>query len=225
MSIRYYKDKAYFTMNMKGHCIMARTACIILKYTKKNLKDESFILSIKEKKDFVELPGGKVEVGDLDIYDTMFRELWEEIILKDQLGEGNHKHLKNWAAIRDTIVNSKDVDEQLCYHIYNALKTAPVVSYGGVLKTVYFVVNITDEQAEHFIQKHNAIPIGIDVIEHIIESNKPKSWGRNALKNKTYKGKNTYLHIMDFSKTKTSDGIYRIRGRDFDGLSRVMHLL
>lgn len=221
MSIRFYKDKAYFTMNLKGHSIMARTACIILKYKSAN---ENFILSIKEKKDFVELPGGKVEKGDLDIYDTMFRELWEEIILKDQLGEGNHKHLKNWSTIRDTIVNSDDADEQLCYQIYNELKTAPVVSYGGVLKTVYFVIDISENHANYFITKHNAIPIGINVIKHIIDSNKPKGWGRQLM-NKTYKGKNTYLHISGVFGNEILDDLYRLRGRDFDGLSRVVNLL
>ncbi len=209
MSVRFYKDKAYFSIPLKGQHVMARAACILLKYKDGN---ENFILTIKEKKDIVELPGGKVEITDIDIYDTMFRELWEEIILKDQLGEGNTKHLRNWEDIRNTIINSTAYDEQLCYYIFKSLKKCPMVSYGtGALKTIYFVVDITLEDAKHLINKHNAIPLSVNIINFIVNSNK------RLIRSRIYKGKNTYF--------QSNDEIYKIRCRDFDGLPRVTHLL
>jgi len=220
--IRFYKDKAYFSDSCNGQFIMARAACIVLRYVENG---EAFTLTIRERadKDIVEFPGGKVEVGDTDIYDTVFREIWEEIILKDKLGEGNNKYLKNWAKIRKDIVASTDTDETICHDIYKQLASSKMIPYGScALKIVYFVINITLDQAKHLISAHNMIPIPISIIKHVVDFNNAKK-GRGKLTAYTersspaYKRKNTNFY--------SNGEIYKLRGRDFEGMFRFARLL
>lgn len=215
MTVRFYKEKAYFSTSISGQNVMARAACIILRYKdSESLTGEKFVLTIKERadKNVVEFPGGKVEVGDLDLYDTTFREVWEEIFLKDILGEGNHKHLRNWAEIRDTITHSNDPDMVLCHQIYKSLINGPMMTYGRcALKTIYFIVDVTADQAKYLMNTHRLVPLSVNVISHIVDFNNTKK--KTFTSSQGYKRRSTFFH---------SDGeLYKIRGRDFEGIFRV----
>jgi len=217
MAVRFYKDKAYFSTSIGGQLVMARAACIILRYTD-ILTGERCVLTIKERadKNVVEFPGGKVEVGDTDLYDTTFREVWEEIFLKDVLGEGNHKHLRNWADIREEMITSDDVDKMLCHQIYKSLKSGPMMTYGRcALKTIYFIVDVTASQAEYLINAHKLVPLSISVINHIVDYNNMKK--KSFTPSQGYKRRSTYFH--------SQNELYKIRGRDFEGMFRVVHRL
>lgn len=216
-NIRYYRDKAYFKMMIDKRPVMARTACIIMKYVDKY--GDKQVLTIRERidKDVIEFPGGKVEEEDLDIYDTTFREIWEEIILKGALGPNNNKYLRNWREIRQNIMHSTDRDQVLCTQLYNALKTAKAISYGGnALRAVYFIVDITLAQAQYLIYQHGMIPMPVDIISHIASHNNLHRGTRRY-----YKNKDTHMHIM-------VDGVpelYKLRGRDFEGMYRFINWL
>lgn len=215
-SIRFYKEKSYFTIRVKGQFIMARTACIVLRYT--DSSNNRYVLTIKERadKNIVDFPGGKVEIGDADIYDTGFREIWEEVILKDQLGDENHKHLKNWNTIRDDIIASQDPDQTICCQIYNAIKSCQIIPYGGgALRNVYFIVDITADQADYLINTHNMIPIGVEIINHIVDHNNSKksTYGTPS----GYHRRDTYFY--------SNGDIYKLRGRDFQGMFRFAKVL
>lgn len=215
--IRYYREKAYFKTVIDNHPVMARTACIIMKYT-----DEfghKNVLTIRERmdKDVVEFPGGKVEEEDRDIYDTTFREIWEEIFLKGALGPNNNKYIRNWKQIRNNIIGSKDYDQILCTQLYNALKTAKAVSYGGnAFRTVYFIIDINLVQAQHLIYLHGMIALPVNILSHIVAHNNIHRGTRRY-----YKNKDTHIHIM---KDGTPE-LYKLRGRDFEGLFRVINYL
>lgn len=212
-NVRYYRDKAYFRTMIDNRSVMARTACVIMKYVDEHGAKK--VLTIQERidKDVIEFPGGKVEDNDLDIYDTTFRELWEEIILKGALGPNNNKYLRNWRQIRENIMQSSDYDQAFCTYIYDSLKRAKITSYGGnAFRTVYFIVEINLHQAQYLIQTHGMIPISVDIINHVVSHN-----NIHRGTHKYYKGKETYIH---------ADGeLYKLRGRDFEGLFRVIGCL
>lgn len=216
-NIRYYRDKAYFKTMIDNRPVMARTACIIMKYTDEF--GQKKVLTIRERidKDVIEFPGGKVEEEDLDIYDTTFREIWEEIILKGALGPNNNKYIRNWKQIRSNIVQSTDYDQVLCTQLYHALKTSKAVSYGGnAFRTVYFIVNISLIQAQYLIYNHGMISLPIDILGHIVSHNNIYRGTRRY-----YKNKDTHLHIM-------ADGVpelYKLRGRDFESMFRFINYL
>ncbi len=221
MKIRFYNDKAYFTNKIKGQYIMARTACTILRYVENG---QRYVLTIKERdKNIVEFPGGKVEVGDEDIYDTVFREIWEEIILKDNLGMDEGRFLKNWPNIRKEILNSPHIDQRICCKIYNSLRISQVVPYGsGALRNLYFIVDISTDDAKYLINSHNLVPVHVDIINHIVDySNVKRGYGGPMTvfcnSTKGYHRKDTYFH--------TNNEIYKFRGRDFAGMFRFADLL
>jgi len=220
--IRFYKEKAYFSNKCNGQYIMARAACIVLRYVDQG---QTYTLTIRERadKNILEFPGGKVEVGDVDIYDTVFREIWEEIILKDKLGEGNHKYLKNWDKLRNDITTSDEPEKKLCHDIYKSLPNCQLIPYGScALKIVYFVVNISPEQSKFLITQHKMIPLPVSSLRHVVDFNNAiKGKGQmTAYTSKTsdkYRRKNTHFH---------SEGeIYKLRGRDFEGMFRFVHKL
>jgi hypothetical protein len=218
-TIRFYKDKEYFANTHNGQHIMARAACIVLRYVQDG---ETYTLTIRERadKNIVEFPGGKVEVGDTDIHDTVFREIWEEIILKDKLGEGNHKYLKNWAELRKDIVTSDEPSKKICHKIYKTLPKCQMVPYGScALKIVYFIVNISPTQAKYLIDTHSMIPIPVSSLKHVVDFNNAKK-GKGKLTTYAdatqprYRRKNTHFQ---------SEGeIYKLRGRDFEGMFRFV---
>lgn len=212
-NIRYYRDKAYFKTIIDNNVIMARTACIVMNYVDEfGIKK---VLTICEKidKNIIEFPGGKVEEDDLDIYDTAFREIWEEIILKGALGPNNNKHLRNWKQIRLNIMNSNHYDQVLCTQLYNRLRKSKAVSYGGnAFRTIYFIVDITLQQAQHLICYHGMIPLSVDILNHIVAYN---NMYRNT--SKYYKNKDTHIHILN-----DVPEIYKLRGRDFEGMFRFI---
>jgi hypothetical protein len=215
-NMRYYKDKAYFKTVIDDRPVMARTACIILKYVDNGAKK---VLTIRERidKDLIEFPGGKVEDEDQDIYDTIFREIWEEIILKGALGPNNGKYLRNWSQIRANIMQSKGYDQIFCTQLFHTLKTAKALSYGGnAFRTVYFIVDINYTQAQYLIYVHGMIPVPVEILSHIVVHN-----NRNRGTRKYYKGKDTYIHLQNEGLFE----LYKLRGRDFEGMFRYIEHL
>jgi hypothetical protein len=213
-SIRYYKGKAYFAINLKStslhgekveqisRSIMARSACIVLRYV-----DESgskHVLTINGKNNTVEFPGGKVEDGDINIFDTGFREMWEEIFLKDILGN-EARYLRDWNNIRKDIMKSSEPDQIICAGLYNALMNCRMIPYGGgALRNIYFLVDITLDKANYLINNHGLIPLGIGVINHVVSWNNLKGFSNGYHRRTT--------HFM------FSGEVYKIRGRDFQGM-------
>jgi len=210
----FHKDKAYFEKYIRGQRVMARTACIILRYT---WKGEKHVLTIREgKKDILEFPGGKVEIGDRDIYDTCFREMWEEIILKDDF-EGDAHHLRDWRKIRENIVRSNDLDERLCRELYDELRYSTIITYGNCpLKTIYFVVDVTADQAHYVIDKQKMIPVQVDLYNYIVSHNRSVCRYKQN-KDMRFKRKNTH-----FCSNCT---VFKLRGRDFEGMFRFASYL
>lgn len=221
--MRYYNDKAYFDKIIAGRYVRARTACVVLRYV---VNGETYVLTIKERpnKNIIEFPGGKVESSDSDIYDTCFREVWEEIILKDQF---NGRRLHNWHSIRKQIMESDHSDAVLCQKIYGALHTCKVSTYGSQpLKTVYFIIDVSIQDAEYLIKTHNMIPISTEMLDYVVQYNKQNY--RRSYRNKSW-ARNTNYEDPRFHRKRThfcsGAEIYKLRGRDFDGMFQFVSML
>ena len=193
-----FHGKNCFTHVVEKREVLARTACLILQFQNLEGNYSTLMIEGEKNKDELEFPGGKVEGVDEDIYDTCFRETWEEVILGDIFPLEGNWHLEDWPAIRQKILSSDEQNQKLVSDIYKKLQNAPNVIYGSCpLKTIYFIVTISLAEATTLINNHNLIPVSSGLLKTVIS-------------NPGFTKKNTYIHTME--------GDYRIRGRDFDGI-------
>jgi NUDIX domain len=214
--VKYYKGKCYFEEKVQGQAIKARTACLILRFKDEN--QNNVVLTIREspKKNILEFPGGKVEVADRSIHDTLLRESWEEIILKDDFG---NNALQNWRSIYTDIVDNVNIfnsassaDEKFFVWLESQLSRCQTTTYGNCpLRTIYYIVDITKEQADYLIKTHSMIPFAVDFMISTVAANRKKS------KDKRFTRRNTHFCI--------GSEIYRLRGRDFEGMFKFSSIL
>lgn len=209
--VQFYGDKCYFEEKVQGYTVKARTACLVLRY--KDTDDNLSVLTILDSpiKKNLEFPGGKVELTDRTIIDTLIRESWEEIILKDDLGKT--ASIKDWQAVYNQIITNDDVDSKLFAWIISQIPNCCTTSYGNSpLRTVYYIVDISEMQAHHLIQNHGMIPVSINLMKTIVQFNK-KTKERGV----RFTRRTTYFHIGGDS--------YRFRGRDFEGMFKYLPIL
>ncbi len=207
--VRFHGDKCYFEEKVQGCIVKARTACLILRY--KDADNTSTVLTILDSptKKNLEFPGGKVEPTDNTIVDTLIRESWEEIILKDNFGK--NASIKNWHDVYNQIITNDDADSKLFTWIINQIPNCLTTTYGiRPLRTVYYIVDISELQAHHLIKNHGMVPLSIDLMKTVIQFNKKQ-------KSVRFTRRTTYFHIEGDS--------YRFRSRDFEGMFKYLPVL
>ena len=207
--VKYYKGKCYFGEKVHRQTIKARTACVILRY---KVKDKFTVLTIREspKKMILEFPGGKVEPTDINIRDTLLRESWEEIVLKDDFHKAS---LQNWRSVHDGIKKGKDADSKFFTWLEKQLVKCPTTTYGNCpLRTVYYIVDISKIQATYLMETHGMIPFSVNFMSSTVTHNRT-----TKSKEKRFTRRTTYFHINGEE--------YRLRGRDFEGMFKYVSLL
>lgn len=153
----------YFTYCESGQKFKIRTACLVL-----TCHDHVIMINGSNFDDraTLEFPGGKVEKIDCNIYDTLGRELWEEVFLR---GHHEGEHLADWPQIKKHIIAtasenpvSAGFDERTWVEIMRRVLAANVTCTGqfkrsrSSLKTMYFVVAIPSEVAKYLTKNCNA---------------------------------------------------------------------
>lgn len=207
--VQFHGDKCYFEEKVQGCVVKARTACLVLRY--KDADNALHVLTILDSptKKNLEFPGGKVEQTDRTIIDTLLRESWEEIILKDNLVK--NASIKNWQAVYNQIITSEDMDSKIFTWIISQIPGCLTTTYGNSpLRTVYYIVDVSEAQAHHLISIHGMVPVSVDLMKTIVQFNKKQ-------KNVRFTRRTTYFHIGGDS--------YRFRGRDFEGMFKYLPIL
>jgi hypothetical protein len=178
-----------------------RTACLIL------ICHEQVVM-IKDCKQEIEFPGGKVESIDRNIYDTMGRELWEELFLR---GEHPGEFLADWYDVKRQIIgNPLDLHHAVWIEIMSRLVHADKrVEYfkrtGSELKTLYFIITIPKSIAAHLEKECGAYLVDIKSLQDArtmaskcLEVSKLTSSASPVLsRNIEIPVKNEYLKIRD----------------------------
>ena len=183
-----YKDK-------DGQEYKIRTACLIL------ICHEQVIM-IKDCTQEIEFPGGKVETVDRNIYDTMGRELWEELFLR-----GNHEgeFLSDWFDVKRAIIGASGKQQNAMWiDIMRRLVIAEKkVEFfkrsGSELKTLYFIITIPKRIALYLEKECGAYLVDIKSLQDARTlANKYSDLSTNRIsRNIEIPVKNEYLKIRD----------------------------
>jgi hypothetical protein len=147
------KGKTTFKCEYRGSTYDVRAVCVILV----SHKD---VIMIKDKCGTLEFPGGKVESPDNNVFDTIGREIWEEVFLKDDY---KGEFLENWPEIRKEMPQMESLDTQCWMEIMRRLVDSRtfIKKAGPKLKTMYFTTRIPRRIATYLSEKHDACEISI----------------------------------------------------------------
>lgn len=156
------KDSRNFIyIDKLGNTFKIRTACVIL------ICHEQVVM-IKDYKNELEFPGGKVENIDNNIYDTLGREMWEELFLQ---GKHSGEYLENWKEVKKDILNNPSIksNESWIYIMSKVsnprMRSELFKRSGSELKTIYYVTTIPKSIANYLERECGAFLVDIKAFQ------------------------------------------------------------
>jgi len=201
-----YRDERYYFPNVENKNSKHHTICGVIKST----IDGTDVIIMVYEYGYLQCPGGKVESYDKNVYDTLWREIWEEIFMEMEF-DGHDSYVKSMAA-------ASVEDQELMECIKKSTDLSDLVECRCcALQTVYIKISLDEDYAKKLLKRKNMFAVPVYYITTIFEHNQAVSF----LKNKLY-DKFVIAKLVKFVQKETYYGDMLFYSRDFSKFNLIL---